>query len=140
MHHSLDSFQDSTIRFNTSKERKTSLQTHCQDTLKTSLDSHRSSENQIRTNNSNNNKQPQHPNNQQPPLYPLYLYLIKISQCLPTHRSLLLRLASRALRKNRPQLFLPQLRSLPVPHHGLRKRRKIIRMNGMTLTCSQRLT
>ena len=76
--------------------------------------------------------------NQQSPLYPLYLYLFKISHCLPMHRSSLLRSASSPVKKNRLQLFLPQLRSLPVPHHGLRKRRNIIRMNGMTLTSFQR--
>ena len=92
-HDGLHSFQDSTIRYNTLKERKTSLQTHCQDTLKTPLDSHRLSENQIRTNNSNRNKKQQHPNTQQPPLYPQYLSIFKIPQCLLTHRSLLLRSA-----------------------------------------------
>ena len=70
MHDGLHSFQDSTIRYNISKERKTCLRTHCQDTLKTLLDSHRLSENQISTNNSSNNKKQQHPNTQQPPLYP----------------------------------------------------------------------
>ena len=141
MHNVLHFFQGSTTPFNSLKETKTSLQTHCQVTLKTPLNSHQLCENQMRTNNSNNSKQPQHSSNHQPPLYPQCLYHIKISQCLPRHRLLLLRLVSNAAqRKNWPQLFLPPLWSPLAHHQRLRKRRKIIKMNGTTLASSQWLT
>ena len=72
---------------------------------------------------------------------PTNLYVFTISQCLLMHRSLLLKSASSATqRKNRPHLFFPPSRSPLVPHHGLRQRRKIIKMNGTTLPSSQRLT